>query len=202
MNVIGPKSIASALYRIVMAIFVLVFLSVLVMAIAPLLPTWPKYVGFGVQGGPLSVEFSPQNAGEVRWIWLMELTSRASHALVLYFLVRMLKPLKAGEPFHSKAPNQLRMIGGTVVLAALLRSLFCTALWNTAIQTSTLSYTIKGFLMTGNLGRGVDASGHGVDLLLHPSFDTDVIFLGIMLFVLAQIFSLGHVLKADSELTV
>jgi hypothetical protein len=202
MNLIGPKSVASALYRVAMAVFVLVLLSALVLAIGPLLPTWPKYLGFVVQGGPLSVAISPQNAGEVRWIWLMELTSRASRALVLYFLVRMLKPLKAGEPFHSKAPNQLRMIGGTVVLAALLRTLFCTALWNTGIQTSTLSWTIKGFLLTGNLGVGVHASGHAVDLLLHPSFDTDAILLGILLFVLAQIFSLGHVLKADSELTV
>jgi hypothetical protein len=180
-NVIGSKSIASALYRVAVTVFVLVLLSVLVLAIGPLLPIWPKHLGLVVQGGPLTVEFSPQHAGEVRWIWLMELASRASRALVLYFLVRMLRPLKTGEPFHPKAPNQLRMIGGTVVLAALLRTLLCTALWKTGIQTSTF---------------------FGLSVSVHPSLDTDAIFLGILLFVLAQIFNLGHALKTDSELTV
>ena len=107
----------------------------------------------------------------------MELVSRTCHAVILYLLMRILEPVGAGEPFHLKMPNRLRMMGCAVVIGSLLRTFFCAALLNWG---------------------AVNESG------VHFSWaiDFDAIFMGIVLVVLAEVFRRGYVLKTESELTV
>ena len=179
MNLIGPKSIASKLHLVVKVAFYLATAGVLLMSIAPILPySSQQHVSFVVQSGPLDVSFDLFRGTEARWwIWAMELVSRTCHAVVLYLLMRILEPAGAGELFHPKTPNRLRMIGCTVVISGLLRTLFCVALLN-----------------TGTLAE----SGARVSWAI----DTDAIFMGIVLVVLAEVFRRGYVLKTESELTV
>ncbi len=183
MNLVGPKSIASKLHLAVKVLFFLAIPGVLLMSIAPIL-TLPngvgmlRYVSFDVRSGPLEASFNLLRGTEARWwIWAMELVSRIYHAVVLYLLMRILEPVGAGEPFHPKTPNRLRMIGGAVVIGSLLRTVFCAALlnWGTVNESGAhLSWAI----------------------------DFDAIFMGIVLVVLAEVFRRGYVLKTESELTV
>jgi len=178
MNLIGPKSIASKLHLAVKILFFLQIARVLLMAIAPILPSSWRYVSFVVQSGPLEFSFDMFRGTEARWwIWAMELVSRTCHAVVLYLLMRILEPVGAGELFPPKTPNCLRMIGGAVVISALLRTLFCAALLHTGIVP----------------GAGARVSW---------AIDTDGILMGIVLVLLAEVFRRGYVLRTESELTV
>jgi hypothetical protein len=183
MNLIGPKSIASKLHLAVKVAFFLAIPGVLLMLIAPFI-TFPngngllRHVSFQVQSGSLEASFDMLRGTEARWwIWAIELVSRTYHAVVLYLLMRILEPVGAGEPFHPKIPNRLRMIGGAVVISSLLRTYFCASLlnWGTVNEPSAhFSWAI----------------------------DFDAIFMGIVLVVLAEVFRRGYVLTTESELTV
>ncbi len=97
--------------------------------------------------------------------------------MVLYLLMRILEPAGAGEPFHPKMPNRLRVMGFVVVIGSLLRTVFCAALikpWSVTVSGAHLSWAI----------------------------DFDAIFMGILLVVLAEVFRRGYALKTESELTV
>jgi len=179
MNLIGSKSIASTLHLVVKVAFYLATAGVLLMSIAPILPySSQQHVSFVVQSGPLDVSFDLFRGTEARWwIWAMELVSRTCHAVVLYLLMRILEPVGAGELFPPKTPNRLRMIGGAVVISALLRTLFCAALLHTGIVP----------------GAGARVSW---------AIDTDGILMGIVLVLLAEVFRRGYVLRTESELTV
>ncbi len=183
MNLIGPKSIASKLHLAVKVAFFLATAGVLLMAIVPILAL-PNGVGmlrnvsFDVGSGPLEASFDMLRGTEARWwIWAMELVSRTCHAVVLYLLMRILEPVRAGEPFHPKTPSRLRMIGGAVVIGSLLRTVFCAALLNS--------------------GTGNESGAH-----FSWAIDFDAIFMGIVLLVLAEVFRRGYALKTESELTV
>jgi hypothetical protein len=179
MNLTGSKSIASTLHIVVKVAFFLAIAAVLLMSIAPILPySSQRHVSFVVQSGPLDVSFDLFRGSQARWwVWAMELVSRACRAAVLYLLMRILEPVGAGELFHPKTPNRLRMIGCAVVVSGLLRTLFCAALLNTGM---------------------VAESGARVSWAI----DTDAIFIGIVLVVLGEIFRCGYVLRTESELTV
>ena len=179
MNLVGPKSIASKLHLAVKVLFFLAIPGVLLMAIVPVCPFCPlHYVSFNVRSGPLEASFDMLRDTEARWwIWAMELVSRTYHAVILYLLMRILEPVGAGEPFHSKTPNRLRMIGGAVVIGSLLRTVFCAALLNG--------------------GTGNEPGAH-----FSWAIDSDAIFMGIVLVVLAEVFRRGYTLKTESELTV
>lgn len=179
---IGPKSIASKLHLVVKIGFFLVAASALFLSLVPVLPYfrhfWQQYLSFEVRSGPLQMSFSMLHGARAKWsIWAMELVSRTYHAMVLYFLMRILEPAKAGDPFHPKTPVRLRMMGCVVVMGSLLRTYFCAVLlypWRAAGQGASVSWAI----------------------------DTDAIFMGIVLVVLAEVFRRGYVLKTESELTV
>jgi hypothetical protein len=179
MNLIGPKSIASKLHLAIKVLFFLAIARVLVMAIAPVVPFFSlHYLSFDVQSGPLEFSFDMLRGTEARWwIWAMELVSRAYHAVVLYLLMRILEPVGAGEPFHPKTPNRLRMMGCVVVIGSLLQTVFCGALlnwWTVTESGAHFSWAI----------------------------DFDAIFMGIVLIVLAEVFRRGYALRTESELTV
>jgi hypothetical protein len=179
MNLIGPKSIASTLNLLVKIAFFIAAARVLIMAIAPVFPyTSLRYLSFVVRSGPLYVSFPLWQDAEAKWwIWAMELVSRTCHTAVLYLLVRILAPVGAGELFHPKTPNRLRMMGCVVVIGSLLRTIFCAALlnWGMALE----------------LGARVSWA-----------IDTDAIFMGIVLVILGEVFRRGYALKTESELTV
>jgi hypothetical protein len=179
MNLVGPKSIASKLHLLVKVAFFLATAGVLLMLFAPIFPLRDQHhVSFDVQSGPLRVIFDMFRGTEARWwIWVMELVSRTCHAVVLYLLMRILEPVAAGELFHAKTPNRLRMMGCAVIISSLLRTYFCAALfnfWAFNVSGTHVSWTI----------------------------DTDAIFMGIVLVVLGEVFRRGYVLKTESELTV
>ncbi len=178
MNLIGPKSIASKLHLAVKVLFWVAVPSVPILAIAPLLPSSWHYVSFVVQSGPLEFSFDMLRGTEARWwIWGMELVSRTCHLVVLYLLMRILEPAGAGEPFHPKIPNRLRMMGCAVVAGSLLRTVFCAKLLN--------------------MGSVVESGA-----TFSWAIDFDAIFMGILLMVLAEVFRHGYALKTESELTV
>lgn len=183
MQLIGPKSVGSKLYRTVKVLFYLAALGVFVLSIGPLVFSrfgFPQRLSFEVHGGPLQASFSPVPGADPKswiWIWGMELVSRICHALILYLLMRILDPVAAGEPFHAKMPNRLRMMGGVVVIGSLLRTAFCAAL----INPST-------------------APGPGAHFSW--AIDFDAVFMGVVLVVLAEVFRRGYALKTESELTV
>jgi hypothetical protein len=178
MNLIGPKSIASKLHLVVKILFFLQITRVLLMAIAPILPSSWHYVSFVVQSGPLEFSFDMFRGTEARWwIWGMELVSRTCHAVVLYLLMRILEPAGAGEPFHPKTPSRLRMMGCVVVIGSLLRTVFCAKLLN--------------------MGTVVESGAR-----FSWAIDFDAIFMGILLVVLAEVFRRGYALRTESELTV
>ncbi len=179
MNLIGPKSIASKLNLVVKIVFYLAVARVLIMAIAPAVPFFSlQYLSFDVQSGPLQASFPMLQGTEARWwIWAMELVSRTCHAAVIYLLMRILAPVGAGELFHPGTPNRLRMMGCVVVIGSLLRTTFCAALlkWGMALESGArVSWAI----------------------------DTDAIFMGIVLVILAEVFRRGYALRTESELTV
>ncbi len=178
MNLIGPKSIASKLHLAVKILFFLAIPGVLLMAIVPILPSSWRYVSFVVQSGPLEFSFDMLRGTEARWwIWGMELVSRTCHAVVLYLLMRILEPVRAGEPFHPKMPSHLRMMGCVVVAGSLLRTVFCAELLNMGTVTQ---------------------SGARISWAI----DFDAIFMGVLLVVLAEVFRRGYALRTESELTV
>jgi len=179
MNLIGPKSIASKLHLIVKILFFMQIARVVLMAIAPILPSSVhQYLSFDVQSGPLELGFDVFRGSEARWwIWGMELVSRTCHLVVLYLLMRILEPARIGEPFHLKAPSRLRMMGYAVIVSALLRTAFCVQLLRLGLRPEP----------------GVWISW---------AIDFDAIFMGILLVVLAEVFRRGYALKAESELTV
>lgn len=185
MNLVGPKSIASKLHLVVKVAFFLATAGVLLMSIAPFL-TFPNgvsvihypIVGFHIRSGPLGVSFDFWPGAKARWwLWAIELVSRTCHAVVLYLLMRILDPVRAGEPFHPKIPNRLRMIGVVVVFGSLLRTYFCGSLLN---------------------WQAVNVPGAH----FYCAIDFDAIFMGIVLVVLAEVFHRGYALKTESELTV
>ena len=179
MNLIGPKSIASKLHLIVKILFFMQIARVVLMAIAPILPSSVhQYLSFDVQSGPLELGFDVFRGSEARWwIWGMELVSRTCHLVVLYLLMRILEPAGIGEPFHLKIPSRLRMMGCAVIVSALLRTVFCAQLLRLGLRPEP----------------GVWISW---------AIDFDAIFMGILLVVLAEVFRRGYALKAESELTV
>ncbi|MGB7760855.1 MAG: DUF2975 domain-containing protein [Bryobacteraceae bacterium] len=179
MNLIGPKSIASKLHLVVRVLFFLAIARVLIMSIAPVLPYLSlQHLSFDVRSGPLFASFPLLQGGEAKWwIWAMELVSRICHAVVLYLLVRVLKPVGTGELFHLKMPTYLRMMGCVVILSSILRTIFCAAL----LKLGTV------------LVAGTQFSW---------AIDTDAIFMGTVLVVLGEVFRSGYALKTESELTV
>jgi hypothetical protein len=178
MNLIGPKSIASKLHLAVKILFFLAIPGVLLMAIVPILPSSWHYVSFDVKSGPLEFSFDMFRGTEARWwIWAMELVSRLCHAVVLYLLMRILEPAGAGELFHPKTPNLLRIMGCAVVAGSLLRTVFCAELLWLGLRPEP----------------GVWISW---------AIDFDAIFMGILLVVLAEVFRRGYALRTESELTV
>ncbi|MGD1107212.1 MAG: DUF2975 domain-containing protein [Terracidiphilus sp.] len=179
MNLIGPKSIASKLHLVVKILFFLQIARVLLMAIAPILPSSThQYLSFDVQSGPLEFGFNVFRGTEARWwIWGMELVSRTCHLVVLYLLMRILEPVGIGELFHLKTPSRLRMMGCAVVAGSLLRTVFCAELLRLGLRPEP----------------GVWISW---------AIDFDAIFMGILLVVLAEVFRRGYALKTESELTV
>ncbi len=180
MNLIGPKSIASKLHLAVkLAFFLYAAPRVLIMAIAPIFPNSSlRYLSFLVRSGPLQVSFAVLQGAEARWwIWGMELVSRICHAAVVYLLMRILEPAGAGEPFDPKTPNRLRLMGCAIVAGSVLRTIFCAILLKHWTDTE---------------------SGAGISWAI----DTDAIFMGIVLVVLAEVFRRGYALRTESELTV
>jgi hypothetical protein len=178
MKAIGPRSIASKLQLFVKILFLVEIVRVLLMALAPIDHYGLQYVSFDVGSGPVQVSFAMLRGAEARWwIWAMELTARFCHTVVLYLLMRILEPAGAGEPFHPKMPNRLRLMGYAVVASALLRTVFC------AVLLKRWTYT---------------ASGVGYSWAV----DYDAIFLGLVLVVLAEVFRRGYALRTESELTV
>jgi len=179
MKLIGPKSIASKLHLAFTIVLIFAIMRVLFMALAPILPHGSRqYLSFDVQSGPLMVSFDMLRGAEAKWsIWAMELVSRTCHAAVIYFLVRILEPAGAGEPFHPRLPNRLRMIAGVFVIGSLLRTIFCAVLMNLGWRPE----------------QGVWVSW---------AIDFDAIFMGIVLLVLAEIFRRGYALRTENELTV
>jgi hypothetical protein len=179
MNLIGPKSIAAKLHLVVRVLFFLAMVSVLVMAIAPACPSRSlQHLSFDVQSGPLFASFPLLRGTEANWwIWAMELASRICHAVVLYLLTRILKPVGAGELFHLKMPIYLRMMGCVVILSSILRTIFCAAL----LHMGTLWVTGTQFSW---------------------AIDTDAIFMGVVIVILGEVFRSGFALKTESELTV
>ncbi len=178
MNLIGPKSIASKLHLAVKILFFLQIARVLLMAIAPILPSSFQYLSFDVRSSPLEFVFDVFRGTEARWwIWGMELISRACHLVVLYLLMRILEPVGTGELFHLKTPNRLRMMGLVVVIGSLLQTVFCAELLN--------------------MGSVFESGAR-----FSWAIDFDAIFMGILLLVLAEVFRRGYALKSESELTV
>ena len=179
MNLIGPKSIASKAHLVLKVVFILAIVRVLLMSIAPVLPYGSlQRVSFDVQSGPLLVSFDLLRGTEARWwIWAMELVSRTYQAVVLYLLMRILAPAGLGEPFDLKTPSRLRIMGCVVILGSVLRTLFCAALLKLGLRPEP----------------GVWISW---------AIDFDTIFMGIVLFVLAEVFRRGYALKTENELTV
>jgi len=179
MNLIGPKSIASKLHLVVKILFFMQIARVLLMAIAPILPSSThQYLSFDVQSGPLEFGIAVFRGAEARWwIWSMELVSRACHLVVLYLLMRILEPAGIGEPFHLKTPSRLQMMGWAVVVSSLLRTVFCAKLLNMGSVTEPGAW-------------------------ISWAIDFDAIFMGILLVVLAEGFRRGYALKTESELTV
>jgi len=183
MNLIGPKSIASKAHLVLKVVFILAVVRVLLMSIVPVLaPVLPyrslQHVSFDVRSGPLFVSFDLLRGTEARWwIWAMELVSRTYQAVVLYLLMRILAPAGLGEPFDLKTPSRLRIMGCVVILGSVLRTLFCAQLLKLGLQPEP----------------GVWISW---------AIDFDTIFMGIVLFVLAEVFRRGYALKTENELTV
>lgn len=91
--------------------------------------------------------------------------------------MRILEPARAGEPFHLKMPNRMRMMGVVVVIGSLLRTVFCAALM------------YRGF--TPEPG-----------VWISWAIDFDGIFMGVVVIVLAEVFRRGYALKTENELTV
>jgi hypothetical protein len=149
------------------------------MSIAPVFPySSLQHLSFDVHSGPLFASFPLLQGGAARWwIWAMELVSRICHAVVLYLLVRILKPAGTGELFHLKMPIYLRTMGCVVILSSILRTIFCAALLNMGTMSAA----------------GTQFSW---------AIDTDAIFMGAVLVVLGEVFRFGYALKTESELTV
>lgn len=179
MNLLGPKSLSSNLYWCVVGALVLILLLISgIFAVGIFAPTSLPHLMFSVQCGPLHIAV-PQQGPETRW-WALSLglISWTAAVVILFALARILNRLRAGEPFDSKTPNRLRVIGWTVIAASLLRSVFC-------------------FVLLPNTG-GVADSG----LRVNAAFDVDSIFLGAVLLVLVEIFRRGYALKNESDFTV
>jgi len=179
MNLIGPKSIASKAHLVLKVVFILAIVRVLLMSIAPVLPYRSlQHLSFDIRSGPLFVSFDLLRGTEARWwIWAMELVSRTYQAVVLYLLMRILAPAGLGEPFDLKTPSRLRIMGCVVILGSVLRTLFCAQLLKLGLRPEP----------------GVWISW---------AIDFDTIFMGIVLFVLAEVFRRGYALKTENELTV
>lgn len=179
MNVLGPRSVASALHLLVKIALVLAIARALIMLIAPVFPyTALRYLSFDVRSGPLCIEFPVLSLGEAKWwIWGMELVSRTLYAVIVYLLSRILGPLGSGELFAPKTASSLRLMGCAVVVGSALRTFFCAAL----------------------LRMGM-AAGSGAKISW--AVDADGLFLGIVLIVLAEVFRRGYAIQAEAELTV
>jgi hypothetical protein len=79
MNLIGPKSIASKLHLVVKILFFMQIARVVLMAIAPILPSSiHQYLSFDVQSGPLELGFDvfrgsrSADGGFGAWSWFHE----------------------------------------------------------------------------------------------------------------------------------
>ena len=101
--------------------------------------------------------------------------------LIVFQLRKIFETLIGKNPFILINAGRIRVIGGLVIAGSLIYSIFEFIIFNTMIKYFTFS---------------------GLDMNIHFSIDWKVVFLGLVFFILAEVFRIGSELQDEKNLTI
>lgn len=132
--------------------------------------------------GSLNIEFfDPTRFALSHWTNLALLLMVLLLWMVILSCLRgILGEARRGNVFDARTPRRVRLIGVAVIASSVLEAIFAAS-WSSALSQALRS----------------DAGVH-----ITSRADTSQVFLGLVLFVLAEVFQRGVTLKSENDLTV
>jgi len=143
---------------------------------------WRHPAAFNLESGSLNILFDdPSRMAFPYWTnTLLVLAILALWLVVLRCLGDILREVCRDNVFDARTPRRVRLIGGSVIVASILEAIFAAS-WGPVVIQSLRA----------------DAGIHIVGRA-----DGSQVFLGLVLFALAEVFQRGVDLKAENDLTV
>jgi len=143
---------------------------------------WRHPAAFNLECGSLSIRFDdPSHMAYPYWInTLLVLAILALWLVVLHCLGNILREVCRGNVFDARTPRRVRLIGGSVIAVSILEAIFAAS-WGPMVI-----YALRAHA--------------GIHIV--SRVDDSQVFLGLVLFALAEVFQRGVDLKAENDLTV